>query len=140
MAGRVQLRTVAIAACGVSGGIHGALFAVHARELPLHAAAFLTAALLLALAGLLLARRPAARDGAAPAAALFAALLLAYPLAAHEPFDPIAGIAKGVEAIGLLASVRLLRPGGAAAEPGILPIFLLCVALGIMLGGGHAHG
>jgi hypothetical protein len=135
----MELRTIAIAACGVSGGLHAALFAVHAGELPLHAAAFLTAAALLAVVGLVLARRPAAREGALAAAALFAALLLAYPLAAHEPFDAIAGIALGVEGAGLLASM-LLRPRHAVAEPGIVSIFLLCVALGLMLGGGHAHG
>lgn len=140
MSGPVQLRTVAIAACGVSGGIHAALFALHADELPLHAAAFLTAALLLGLAGLVLARRPTVRDGPLAAAALFAALVLAYPLAAHEPFDAVAGIALGVEGVGLLASLALLRPRRARAEPGIVSIFLLCVALGLMLGGGHAHG
>ena len=140
MVAALKLRTVAIAACGVSGGLHAALFAVHAGELPLHAAAFLTAAALLAVAGLALARRPAAREGPLAAAALFAALLLAYPLVAHEPFDAVAGIALGVEGIGLLASSALLRPRRAVAEPGIVSIFLLCVALGLMLGGGHAHG
>jgi hypothetical protein len=136
----MALRTIAIAACGVSGGIHAALFALHAGELPLHAAAFLTAALLLALVGLVLARRPAEREGPLAAATLFAALLLAYPLAAHEPFDAVAGIALAVEGVGLAASLLLLRPRRAVAEPGILAIFLLCVALGLMLGGGHAHG
>jgi hypothetical protein len=136
----MELRTLAIAACGVSGGIHAALFAVHAGELPLHAAAFLTAALLLALAGLVLARRPAAREGPLAAAALFAALIVAYPLAAHDPFDAVAGIALAVEGLGLVASLALLRPRRVRAEPGVGSIFLLCVALGLMLGGGHAHG
>jgi hypothetical protein len=136
----MELRTIAIAACGVSGGLHAALFAVHAGELPAHAAAFLTAAALLTVAGLALARRPSAREGPLAATALFAALLVAYPLAAHEPFDAVAGIALGVEGIGLLAGVALLRPRRAVAEPGIVSIFLLCVALGLMLGGGHAHG
>jgi len=136
----MALRTIAIAACGVSGGLHAALFALHAGELPLHAAAFLTAALLLALAGVVLARRPAVRTAPAATAALFAALVAAYPLAAHEPFDAVAAIALAVEGAGLAASLLLLRPRRAVAEPGILSIFLLCVALGLMLGGGHAHG
>ena len=140
MDGAVQLRTVAIAACGVSGGMHAALFALHAGELPLHAAAFLTAALLLAVVGLVQARRPALRDGPLAAAGLFAALVLAYPLAAHEPFDAVAGIALAVEGVGLAASLALLRPRRAVVEPGVVPIFLLCLALGLMLGGGHAHG
>ena len=140
MAPAVPVRTAAIAACGVSGGIHAALFALHAGELPLHAAAFLTAALLLALAGVVLARRPAVREAPLGAAALFAALVLAYPLAAHEPFDAIAGIALAVEGIGLAASLALLRACRAVVEPGILSIFLVCVALGLMLGGGHGHG
>jgi hypothetical protein len=135
----IDTRTATLAACGASAGLHGALFAVHARELPLHSAAFLTAALLLTLAGLVLAFRPEARAGPALAAALFAALLVAYPLARHEPFDVIAGIAKGVEALGLLLSLRLLRLRPSIPEPGIVVVFLICAAAGIMLGGGHGH-
>jgi hypothetical protein len=134
-----QTRTLTVAACGTSAGLHGALAAVHARELPVHAAAFLTAALALTLTAFVLALRPELREGPGAATVLFAALLLAYPLARHEPFDTVAGIAKAVEAVGLLLAAQLLRLRSPVPEPGVGVVFLLCVAAGIMLGGGHAH-
>ena len=135
----IDTRIATLAACGVSAGLHGALFAVHARELPLHAAAFLTAALALSLVAVVIAFRPETREGPLAAAALFAALLLAYPLARHEPFDAVAGGAKAAEALGLVLSMRLLRARLTPPEPGVVVIFLVCAAAGIMLGGGHAH-
>jgi hypothetical protein len=135
----IDARTGTLAACGVSAGLHGALFAVHARELPLHAAAFLTAALLLTLVGLVVAFRPEAREGPALAAALFLALLVAYPLARHEPFDAVAAVAKTVEVVGLVLALRLLRVRPVVTEPGVVVVFLICAAAGVMLGGGHGH-
>ena len=135
----IDARTATVAACGASAGLHGALFALHAGELPRHAAAFLTAALLLSVAGLVVAFRPQTRAGPVLAAALFAALLVAYPLARHEPFDAIAAIAKAVEAIGLLLSLRLVHLREEAREPAVVVVFLVCAAGGIMLGGGHGH-
>ncbi len=138
-----QARTIAIACCGTSGGIHAALFAVHVRELPKHAAAFLTASLLLGLVGFVLALRPDVREGPVAAALLFAALLVAYPLARHEPFDVVTGISKAVEVAGLVASLRLARILSTAPAPsaGVLPVFLLFLAAGLMVGAGHAgHG
>src|SRR5829696_6262305 len=129
-------RTTAIAACGASGGIHAALFAVHLRTLPAYAAAFLTAALALALAALVLALRPELREGPALAAALFAGLIIAYPIFRHDPVDFVAVFSETAEAVGLVASLRLLRPREAAPVPGIVSIFLVCTALGLMLGGG----
>ena len=135
----IDTRTGTVAACGVSAGLHGALFAVHARELPVHAVAFLTAALLLTGVGLVVAFRPDVRSGPGSAAGLFLALLVAYPLARHEPFDVIAGISKAVEAVGLVLAVRLLRLRPGVPDPGVVVVFLVCAAAGIMLGGGHAH-
>jgi hypothetical protein len=134
-----ETRTLVVGACGVSAGLHGALCAVHARELPLHAAAFLTAAFALTLTALVLAFRPELGEGPVAAAALFAALLVAYPLARHEGFGAAAGISKVVEAAGLGLSVRLWRLRSPVTEPGVAVVFLLCAAGGIMLGGGHAH-
>jgi len=136
-------RTVAIACCGTSAGLHAALFAVHMRSLPVYAASFLTAALLLLLAGLVLALRPDVSEGPAGAALLFAGLLVAYVLFRHEPFDAVAAVAKATEATGLLASLRLLRGIGLAPAPtpGIVTILILFAAAGLMVGGGHAgHG
>jgi hypothetical protein len=136
-------RTVAIACCGTSAGLHGALFVVHTRNLPVYAASFLTATLLLLLGGLVLALRPDVREGPAAAAVLFAGLLVAYALFRHEPFDAVAAVSKGAEAVGLLACLRLARGYGLAPvpAPGVVSLFLLFVAAGLMVGGGHAgHG
>ncbi|MBD0291059.1 MAG: hypothetical protein ICV74_07375 [Thermoleophilia bacterium] len=133
-------RTTVVAACGVSAGVHLALFATHATSLPAYAAAFLSAALVLALAGLAVALRP---ESPAPlgAALLFAALLTAYALFKHEPFDFAAGLSKAVEAVGLAAALLLRRDRGEVVEPAsAFAVLAVCVAAGIMLGGGHAHG
>ncbi len=133
-------RTIVVAACGVSAGVHLALFATHATSLPAYAAAFLMAALVLALAGLAVALRP---ESPAPfgAAILFAALLAAYALFKHEPFDFAAGLSKAVEAVGLAAALLLRRDRGGVVEPAsAFAVLAVCVAAGIMLGGGHAHG
>jgi hypothetical protein len=139
-----QARTVAIACCGTSGGIHAALFAVHMRALPKLSASFLTAALLLGLVGIVLALRPDVREGPIAAAVLFGALLVAYPFARHEPVDFVAVVSKAVEAAGLVASLRLARMVPADAEApsaAVLPVFLLFLAAGLMVGAGHAgHG
>jgi hypothetical protein len=136
-------RTVAIACCGTSAGIHGALFAVHMRGLPVYAASFLTAALLLVLAGLVLALRPDLRKAPAATAVLFAGLLVAYAFFRHEPFDAVAAVSKATEAVGLVACLRLMRVLrlAPAPAPGALALFILFVAAGLMVGGGHAgHG
>jgi hypothetical protein len=135
---------VAIACCGTSAGIHGGLFAVHMRGLPVYAASFLTAALLLVLAGLVLALRPDVREATPATALIFAGLLVAYVFFKHEPFDAVAAVSKAAEAIGLVACLQLMRGIRIAPvpEPGALSLFLLFVAAGLMVGGGgHAgHG
>jgi hypothetical protein len=140
MGTRLDLRTTAIAACGVSGGVHAALLAVHVGSDPVLAASFGTAALLLSLAALLLAFRPELREGPALAGALFAGTLVAYLVLQADPVDFVVVVSKGVEAVGLVASLLLLRPRAAVAAPGVIVIFLLCAAFGVMVGGGHAHG
>ena len=135
---------VAIACCGTSAGIHGGLFAVHMRGLPIYAASFLTAALLLVLGGLVLALRPDVRKAPAATALLFAGLLVAYPFFKHEPFDTVAAVSKAAEAVGLVACLRLMRGVRIVPvpEPGALSLLILFVAAGLMIGGGgHAgHG
>ena len=135
----IDTRTTVLAACGVSGGVHLALFATHATSLPAYAAAFLTAALAAALAGLAVALRPQS-EAPAGAALLFAVLLVAYALFKHEPFDFAAGLSKTVEAVGLVAALRLRRRSGELVEPAsAFAVLAVCLAAGIMLGGGHAH-
>ena len=110
----IDTRTTLVAACGVSAGVHGALFATHIATLPGFAAAYLAATLL---------------------------LLVAYVVWRHEPFAFAAGLAKAVEAVGLVAAVRLTRRDAALGEPAAaFAVLAVCVAAGLMLGGGHAHG
>ncbi len=136
----IDTRTTVVAACGVSAGVHGALFATHVATLPTFAAAYLGATLLLLVVGLAVAVRP---EGWAPGAAalLLAGLLVAYVVWRHEPFAFVAGLAKGVEAVGLVGALVLLRRDAALGEPAAaFAVLAVCVAAGLMLGGGHAHG
>ena len=136
----IDTRTMVVAACGVSAGVHGALFATHVATLPGFAAAYLAATLLLLVAGLAAALRP---ESWAPGAAalLFAGLLVAYVVWRHEPFAFAAGLAKAVEAVGLVGALLLLRRGSGLGEPAAaFAVLAVCIAAGLMLGGGHAHG
>ncbi len=104
------------------------------------AAASSTAALAAALVGLAVALRPKS-EAPAGAALLFAALLVAYVVFKHEPFDFAAGLSKTVEAVGLVAALRLRRRSSDVVEPAsAFAVLAVCLAAGIMLGGGHAHG
>ena len=135
----IDTRTIVVAACGVSAGVHGALFATHAGTLPVFTAAYLAATLLLLLAGLAVALR---RESWAPGAAvlLFAGLLVAYVVWRHEPFGFAAGLAKAVEAVGLAGAVQLLRRDAVLGDPAsTFTVLAVCIAAGLMLGGGHAH-
>lgn len=135
----IDTRTTVVAACGVSAGVHSALFATHVATLPGFAAAYLGATLLLVVAGLAVALRPGSRAPAA-AALLLAGLLVAYVVWRHEPFGVAAGLAKGVEAVGLVGALVVLRRDAALGEPAAaFAVLAVCLAAGLMLGGGHAH-
>ena len=79
------------------------------RELPKHAAAFLTAALLLGLVGFVLALRPDVREGPDRGRPPLRGAPRRLSAGTHEPFDVVTGISKAVEVVGLVASLRLAR-------------------------------
>jgi hypothetical protein len=117
-------RDLLITACAVSAGIHAALAPAHLEESAAAGVAFAGSALVLAGLAAALTRSTAAATLAATAAVL-AGLLGAYavsltsgiPLVHPEP-EPVTGLGlftKAVEACGLVAAVRLIRPRGALA-------------------------
>lgn len=137
----IDSRIVVLAACGVSAGVHVALGPAHLEESRALGVAFIMAAVLLTATAAAIALRPSAAWPAAGAAAAFAALLVSYLVVAHEPLDTAAAVTKVVEATGLVFALRLLRMRLAPPEPGVSgTIFALCVAFGLMLAGGMAHG
>ena len=126
-----------IAASVTSAIVHGFLVREHASE-PLLAVSFaLATGALAALAYAL--TRPAFRWAPPAAAALFAALLVAYPLvtlANGEGFDALGIATKAVEAAGLGAALTIRTEsrsfGSADVVVGVL-VALLLLSLG------HSH-
>ena len=125
MTGRAELaRDLAIVACAVSAGIHGALVPAHLAESTAAGSAFAASAVLLAGLAAALTSRPAPSAGAA-AAAVLGGLLAAYALAVTtglpflhpepEPIDGLGLFTKAVEATGLIAATDLVRLRGAFA-------------------------
>jgi hypothetical protein len=136
----IDSRTVVLAACGVSAGVHVALGPSHLEESRTLGVAFLLGALLVTCAAAAIAFRPDTQWPAAVAAASFAALLVSYVVFQHEPPDALAAITKVVEATGLVFALRLVRLRLGPLEPGVAgTVFALFVAFGLMLAGG-AHG
>jgi hypothetical protein len=117
-------RDLLIVACAVSAGIHLALVPHHLEEGAAAGTAFAGSALVLAGLAVVLTRSPSPKLLAVTAAVL-AGLLAAYALAftsgiplVHSDPEPVTGLGlftKAVEALGLAAALRLLRPRGAFA-------------------------
>jgi hypothetical protein len=117
-------RDLLVVACAISAGIHAALVRGHLDESAAAGAAFAVSALVLAGLAVVLTRSPSPTMVAATAAVL-AGLLAAYVLAltsgiplVHSDPEPVTGLGlftKAVEALGLTAALRLLRPRGAFA-------------------------
>lgn len=135
-----RARDVTIGALTVSAVVHAALVAEHTDDL-LWAAAFGGAAVATAGAAALLAR-PAFAHGPALAAALLASLLVAYPVvhvATGAQVQALDVATKVIEAVGLLAALRIERE----ADPSLAPLDVLVgVTIGVLLisvGGAHAH-
>jgi hypothetical protein len=130
-------RDAAVAACVTSAIVHGFLVREHASE-PLLAISFaLAVAALAALAyGL---TRPSLTWAPAATAALFAALIVAYPavtIAGGEGFDALGIATKAVEAVGLVA---VLTSRGEPRSFGSVDV-LLGVMIGLLLLSlGHSH-
>jgi hypothetical protein len=110
-------RDIVILAAAVSAGIHGALAPEHFDETAGAGVGFVFAAVALGVVAAWLTWRPASNGAIVAAGALFAGLILSYALATTtglpllhpdpEPVDGLALATKAIEAVGLLASLRL---------------------------------
>lgn len=130
-------RDVAVAACVTSAVVHSFLAREHASE-PLLAASFALA--VAALAGLAYGlTRPSIVWAPSAVAALFAALIVAYPVvtvAGGDGFDALGIATKSVEAVGLGAA---LTSRGHSRSFGSVDA-LLGVLIGLLLLSlGHTH-
>jgi hypothetical protein len=113
-------RNVAVIACAISAGVHAGLVPEHIAEDPKLGVAFALASVLLVALAVALARSSRA---AVPAAVLLAVLIVSYgasrtvglPLVREhtEPLDALGVIAKAIEAVGLIAALRLYEPASA---------------------------
>ncbi len=111
-------RDIVTGACAISAGIHAALVREHFGEGAGAGAGFVASAVLLAALVVVLIHRPSSLLAIAASAAVLAGLLASYALAAttgvpllHPQPEPVEGLAlatKTIEAIGLIAALRLL--------------------------------
>ena len=109
-----------ILACAISAGIHAALAPAHFDEGTPAGLGFVAAAVSLAVIGVVLTRQPTSVGAGVAAAFVFAGLIASYVLATTtgmpvlhpepEPIDGLAVATKAIEALGLLASWRLVSP------------------------------
>jgi hypothetical protein len=122
-------RDLLIVVCAVSAGIHGALVREHFTEGTGPGAGFLAATVALAVLAVALTRGTAGATVLA-AAAILAGLIGSYALAITtglpvlqpdpEPVEGLAVATKVIEAVGLVAALRLLsreRPALALITP-----------------------
>jgi drug/metabolite transporter (DMT)-like permease len=134
----VTRRDVIIAAAVTSAFVHAWLVVEHRSETLLAGSFALAVVALIAVAHAL--TRPALRWAPPAAAALFASLLVAYPvvtLAGGDEFDVLGIATKAVEATGLVASLTL---GGESRSFGSADA-VLAVLVGLLLVSfaGHSH-
>ena len=118
-------RNVVLIACAASAGVHGGLVPAHLDENLWLGVAFAGGVGLLLAVTVSLARTGDPRRLGAPAAAVLAALIVAYslsrtvglaPLEGHvEPIDAIGVLTQGVQAAGLVAALLLCHPNGGAS-------------------------
>ncbi len=112
-------RDVAILACAISAGIHGALVPGHFDEGVGAGLGFAAATVVLAALVVALTLRPASALAVAGAAAVLLGLLASYLFAVTtglpvlhphpEPVDGLGLATKAIEAAGLTAALTLLR-------------------------------
>jgi hypothetical protein len=118
-------RNLVIVACAASAGVHAGLVLAHLGEDPKLGVAFALAAVLLLAVTVALVRTNLPRRPAALAGGLLAALIVAYaasrtvglPLAREhtEPLDALGLVTQAVDAMGLIAALRLCEPAAGAA-------------------------
>ena len=130
-------RDGAVAVCVTSAIVHGFLVREHASE-PFLAISFALATVALAVLAYALTL-PRFTWAPAASAALFAALLVAYPvvtLANGERFDALGIATKAVEAIGLGAALTLR---GESRSFGSVDVLLGLIVALLLLSLGHSH-
>jgi hypothetical protein len=136
----VGARDVAIGACAASALVHAVLAPEHFSEHPLVALSFAAATGVLLLLALALTR-PWLRWAPPEGAALFAALIVAYPLVhvfTNEGTDALGIGTKLVEAVGLVACLRAARDNETAPLAPLDVITGVFAAM-ILLSFGHHH-
>jgi hypothetical protein len=137
---RVGPRELTIGALTMSALVHAVLVPQHTDE-PLLAAAFAAAALSAALLAAALSR-PSLRFAPPLAAALFASLLVAYPIVHFVTDGEVQTLDVGtkiVEAIGLLASLRAAEDEKVDLAPLTVIVGVFLALLLVSVGGGHHH-
>lgn len=122
-------RNIVLVACAASAGVHAGLVPSHLAEAPPLGLAFASAALLLVAVTVALARVGRSRWPDALAAGMLAGLIAAYaasrtvglPLLEEdaEPVDATGLLTQAVQAIGLIAAVRLCQPASGAMSPAV---------------------
>jgi hypothetical protein len=135
----VGSRDVAIGACAASALVHAVLAPEHFSDHPIVAVSFAVATGALLLLALALTR-PWLSWVPVVGAALFGALILAYPLVhvfTHEGTDALGVGTKAVEAVGLIACLRAGRNTEAPLAP--LGVITGVFAAMILLSFGHHH-
>jgi hypothetical protein len=117
-------RDLLVVVCAISAGIHGALVREHFAEGTGAGVGFLLATGVLSLLVVVLTCGTASTKALGGTAAVLAGLIASYELATStglpplspepEAVDGLALATKAIEAVGLLASLHLLRRGRAA--------------------------
>ena len=140
--GRIGIgaRELTIGALTTSAVVHAVLVPQHTDE-PLLAAAFAAATISAVLIGFALAR-PALRFAPALAAALFASLLVVYPIVHYLTDGEVQALdigTKFVEAVGLLAALNARDDEDVSFAPLTVIVGVFLAVLLVSISGGHHH-
>ena len=131
-------RDAAIIACVTSAVVHAALVPDHVTEEPLIGSLFCAAAAALVVAAVALAR-PALRPAPVAAAAVFAALLVAYPVTLVVQGDGIDALGVGTKAVELIGLGAAVRSRGHVESSASVDVLAGVVVALLLLSLGHSH-
>jgi hypothetical protein len=140
----IGARELTIGTLTTSAVVHAVLVPQHLEEEPFLGISFALAALAAVLVGVLLTR-PGFTWAPYLAAALFASLLVAYPVVHLINGEPVQALdigTKVIEAVGLLAALRARHDDelGFAPVAVIAGVFLALLMVSVSGGHHHAHG
>jgi hypothetical protein len=137
----IGARELTIGALTTSAVVHAALAPEHLREQAVLGVLFILATIGAVLVALALTR-PAFRWAPYLAAALFASLIVAYPIAHLINGEPVQALdigTKVVEAVGLLAALRARRDDELGFAPVTVIAGVFLALLMVSVSGGHEH-